>query len=102
MRNNFCDICINCKKETIFVKYNTKDICDKLHLFGFSFFGGIKYYTIREILVSFGIKKKALIIKCSSCNMVFVKCPHCNELIEIQKGLKEKCPNCSKIYYVCV
>ncbi len=98
----FSDFCEKCKRRRNFSQYDTKNLCSKIHLFGFSFFGGIKFYTYREVLVFFGIKKQACVGECADCSTVYIKCPYCKEIIEKDIALNEKCPFCHKYFYICV
>lgn len=72
--NRICKIC-DCISP--FSKSDPRDICNNGHLFGFSFFGGMKFYSFRELLVQIGIKKQAIILECSVCSTKILECPFC-------------------------
>lgn len=97
----FNKYCSTCKCIVSFEEAEAKDICSKVYLFGFSFFGGVKYYTFREILVTFGIRKKAILGKCKGCGTLKIGCPHCGEVHDVVEGKKETCKGCTKHFYVC-
>jgi len=97
----FNKYCSNCKCLVSFEETNAKGLCSKVSLFGFSFFGGVKYYTFREVLVSLGIRRQAIIGKCTSCGTLKIGCPHCGEVHDVVEGKKEKCKSCAKPFYVC-
>lgn len=98
----FIKKCQSCNYERNFTKCNLKDICSKVHLLGFSFFGGIKYYTFREVLVSLGIKKQALLGECTVCKTICGICPNCKITLSEKEIRNEKCQNCGKKFYTCV
>ncbi len=102
MRAIFKGNCEQCNRETSFFGYDLRNICGKIHLFGFSFFGGSKYYTYREVLVFFGVKRQAQVGQCDECGTIVVKCPYCKVLLNKQEALKEKCSACNKPFYICV
>jgi len=97
--NNNCD---NCGGINSLSKSDAKEICSKIHLFGFSFMGGIRFYTFRELFVSLGFKRQAVIWKCVKCNTIKVECPYCGELHSLKEGREEKCKECARTFYICV
>ena len=102
MKMNFNETCINCKSKQEFTEYDLKDYCPKIHLFGWSFSGGIRFYTFRETLVFFGFKKQAKVMQCLKCDKIQFECPHCFNLMNEQEGLKERCNECKKYFYICI
>lgn len=95
-------LCYNCGKKDNFKEASSSEYCNKVHFFGLSFSGGIRFYTLREILVWIGFKKKAKVYKCSHCTAITIECPYCEAHLESEFGLKEKCKDCEGVFYVCV
>jgi len=93
--------CKKCQSKNTFYPVKKLKICDKQHYFGFSFFGGVRFYTFREMSVSLGIKKKANIWKCKACNSLLIKCPYCNNEMDIHMAKAEFCDFCKKSFYLC-
>ena len=54
-----------------------------------------------EMSVSLGIKEKANIWKCKACNSLLIKCPYCNNEMDIHMAKAEFCDFCKKSFYLC-
>lgn len=90
--------CKKCDAITVPQDYDLKEYCSKISFWGFSFFGGVKFYTFRSVLLFLGIKKKAIPWECLECGQRFLECPYCGFYMDY---LFEKCGKCKKSYYIC-
>ena len=97
----FINYCSNCKKNQVYISVNNFELCSKVSYFGMSFFGGVKFYSFRDILISIGIKQKAIIGRCENCNNLLIKCPYCNSKLNINVAKSEKCNKCNNLFYLC-
>ncbi len=102
MKTTFTTICTTCNDKRLFIKFNLADICNKVHLPGFSMFGGVRYYTFREVLVKLGVRKQALVGKCVECASVQARCPNCKTPMSEKQMMDETCHSCHNNFYICV
>ena len=99
----FIDFCAGCDSNNKFIEYKLRARNFKLHLIGFSFSGGGKYYTIQEVLVYFGIRRVAKVGFCFNCHEVRAKCPYCKHLFVPHTGCNnQRCANCERKSYFSV
>ncbi len=92
--------CSKCRTEDSFTKVNNHEIGQDSYLPGFYFYGGIRYYTFREVLVFFGVRKLANMGRCTNCVNYQVECPYCKNLLELYRNDNEHCTNCGKKFYL--
>lgn len=97
----FKDNCAKCQKESVFLPIKNSELCGDKYYFGFSFFGGVRFYTFREISVSLGIIRKAKVGKCEVCKRILVRCPYCSHEMSINDAKAESCNSCEKKFYLC-
>lgn len=95
----FVKNCNSCNCLRAFLKCKKINSHLRIYLTGFSLMGGVTFYTFRDLLVSLGIKKIAVIGKCESCDSIKVECPYCGELHDLLEGKTEKCKRCAKSFY---
>ena len=99
----FIDFCAGCDSNNKFIEYKLRARNFKLHLIGFSFSGGGKYYTIQEVLVFFGIRRVAKVGSCFNCHEVRAKCPYCSDLLVLERDCdSQRCGNCERKFYLSV
>jgi len=91
--------CERCERKQIITEYELSELKPKIYLFGFSFFGGARFYTFREVLTFLGYRKKIVSGKCNQCGFLLIQCPYCGHKLSKTEVLKERCPNCEKKYY---
>jgi|GEM_PF-4448813 len=94
--------CLQCNMPNRLIKTDINKFCEKTSLFGISFFGGARFYTLREIMVIFNLKKKINIFMCTNCGVTNFQCPHCMTILLVSDVKKEVCAECHKRFYFCV
>lgn len=98
MEEKFLLHCQNCDKETVHTKPSIDEYCSTLYFGGFSFFGGSKFYTYKDVLLFFGIRKRANTQKCVICKGICFECPYC---FNRQSSYSEKCEECKRKFIIC-